>query len=123
MKFGFAQGRLSGRAVSLCGAVSVFALLSGCSDEMQLLNDERTLFGGCHNVYQMMVKGQPQPMLRADAVFTSETTDEHFLTLTKGDDGIEVDITKCDQDSVAMFDQPLEFVEGPAGRVVGKLIR
>lgn len=121
MKFGVAHW--NGRVVSLCGVMSLITLVTGCSDEMQLLNEERTLFGGCHNVYQIMVKGQPQAMLRADAVFTSETTDEHYLTLTKGDDGLEVDLTKCDADSLAMFDQPIESIEGPAGRVVGKLVR
>jgi hypothetical protein len=97
--------------------------LSACSDDMQLLNDERLLYGGCHNVYQMMVKGQPQPMVRADAVFTTEAKGQHYLTMTKGEDGIEVDITRCDSDALAMFDQPLDAMEGPAGRVVGKLIR
>jgi len=104
-------------------AVSSVLILSGCSDDMQLLNDEQTLFGGCHNVYQILVKGQPQPMIRADAVFTTETADTTYLTLTKGEDGLEVDMTKCDADSLAMFDQPMEMVEGPEGRVVGKLIR
>lgn len=111
------------RVLQLGLLLSSTFLLSACSDEMQLLNDERTLFGGCHNVYQMLVKGQPQPMLRADAVFTAETTDLHYLTLTKGEDGLEVDITKCDTESIVLFDQPIEALEGPAGRVVGKLVR
>jgi hypothetical protein len=90
---------------------------------MQLLNDERTLFGGCHNVYQIPLKGTLQPMIRADAVFTAEKTSENFLTLTKGDDGLVVDMTACDQEAMFAFDTPVETMEGPAGRVVGKLIR
>lgn len=111
--------RVMQTSILLSGA----ALLSACGDDMQLLNDERVLFGGCHNAYQMVVKGQPQAMLRADAVFTAEATGEHYLTLTKGEDGLEVDLTKCDSESLTMFDQPVESIEGPAGRVIGKLIR
>ena len=123
MELGLAGGRLFLRAGRLISVVVVAGFMIGCSDEMQLLNEERTLYGGCHNAYQMLVKGQPQGMIRADAVFTAETTDQHYLTLTKGEDGLEVDISKCDQESLAMFDQPLESLEGPAGRVIGKLVR
>ncbi len=108
--------------VCCLGLVSVFAL-SGCSDDMQLLDKDQALYGSCHNVYQTVIQGKYQAMIRADAVFVADKGEGSELILRKGESGLEVDMTACDDESKAMFDQPIEYIEGPAGRALKKVIR
>lgn len=97
--------------------------LAGCSGDMELLGEDQTLYGACHNIYQTLVEGKPQAMVRADAVFVSEAGDGAELILRKGEEGLEADMSGCDEASKKMFDQLVEYVEGPPGRALKKVIR
>lgn len=103
--------------------VAAAAMVSGCSDDFGLMDKEAVYYGLCHNIIQLEEAGNVFPVLRADAVFTETSNGGSEMKLQMTDDGLQADLTGCDAESMAMFDQPVSELQGPSGRVINKVIR